>query len=85
MARNAYILLKGELSLYKKLQNDDLRDTNSRRKEQRAMSLGQTVTKPKQKDKKWIEPAPEHFQKQVTNQLHYISKNNFYGQALVRE
>jgi len=38
LARCAYIVLKGKLTIYKKLLNDELRDANSRRREQRAIN-----------------------------------------------
>jgi len=51
MARHAYIVLKGKLNIHKKLLNDDLRDTNSRRREQRAVNQGSTIKAPIAEDK----------------------------------
>ena len=45
-ARYAYVALKGKLNIHKKLLNDDLRDTNSRRREQRAVNQGSIIKAP---------------------------------------
>ena len=49
--------------MYKKLKIDELRDTNSRRKEQRNVNVGQKVFKPLQNDKRLIQTTPEQYQK----------------------
>ena len=59
VARCAYIVLKGRLNIYKKLLNDDLRDTNSRRREQRNINQGSTVADPMAQDKEFIEAGPK--------------------------
>ena len=50
-ARRAHLVLKGRLRIHKKLMNDELRDTNSRRREKRSISQGQKPMPPKQADK----------------------------------
>ena len=43
--------MKGRLRVYKKVMNDELRDTNSRRRERRFINQGQRQQPPTQSDK----------------------------------
>lgn len=59
LAKNAYILIKGEIGIYKKIFDDKLRDTNSRRKEKRSLKMNQNQSAPTQEDKRLILESKE--------------------------
>ena len=50
-ARRAHVILKGSVKIYKKLINDELRDTNSRRREKRSLLQNQKPMPPAQSPK----------------------------------